>query len=267
MERIGLAPHSLRAVGMGDLERAVDAFRSEHASGPVHLHIAEQTAEVDDCLAHCGQRPVERLMSVMAASAHPVGATWCLIHSTHLTDTERAAIAESGAVVGVCPTTEANLGDGTFPARQFLQEGGALAIGTDSQIRISVAEDLRQLETSQRLRDRERNVLAQGADRSTGYALFEAAAVNGGRALAQPMGRLAPGYRADFSVLDMNHDRLFGRYGDALLDSWIFAGDNTCVREVYVGGAKVVEGGRHIDRDRISDRFRTTVQELLEHSP
>ncbi len=261
-ERLGLAPHSLRAVAIEDLREAAHAMRRDHPGAPIHVHVAEQTAEVTDCLAQCSKRPVERLLEEMSGTGTGVDGSWCLIHATHLSDAERSQLAYCGAVVGLCPTTEANLGDGVFAARDYLAEGGRVAIGTDSQIRISVAEDLRQLENSQRLRDRERNVLAGGSDQSTGRRLFDAARAGGARALDQPMSGLEVGQRADIVVLDPDHSRLIGRSADPLIDSWVFAGDSSCVRDVYVGGVLLVQGGRHIRREEVMTEFRARVHEL-----
>jgi formimidoylglutamate deiminase len=187
---------------------------------------------------------------------------WTAIHSTHMTPAETAALARSGAIAGLCPTTEANLGDGIFPAVDFMGAGGAIAIGSDSHITVSPAEDLRMLEYSQRLRDRTRNALAGGAGRSTGRSLYEAALQGGARSMRQPVGAMAPGCRADIAVLDAGHPLLAGRAEDAALDTWIFSGGNTLVKDVIVGGAQVVKDRHHIHEDTIAENFRAAMRRL-----
>jgi formiminoglutamate deiminase len=241
---VGIAPHSLRAVTPDEL-RAILPL-----GGPVHIHIAEQVKEVADCLAWSGKRPVEWLLGEM-----PVGAGWCLVHATHLTDAERTALAKSGAVAGLCPITEANLGDGIFPAAAYLDEGGAIAIGSDSNIRIDAAEELRLLEYGQRLTHRARNVLASPG-RSTGAHLFHAALTGGNRALG------VTGQPADWVSLDARDPAFATRSGDAILDSWIFAA-RVPIDCVWRGGTKVVADGRHIRRDAIAARYRRTLVRLL----
>lgn len=250
--KVGIAPHSLRATNADEL---ASLLRS-NPTGPVHLHIAEQELEVTDCLAATGARPVEWLLDHAA-----VDARWCLIHATHLTAAETTQVARSGAVAGLCPVTESNLGDGIFPGTAYLAERGRFGVGTDSNVLIALADELRTLEYSQRLRDRARNRLAS-PDRSTGRTLFEAAAAGGAQALGRSAGSIAVGQSADFVVLD-NHDvALHGRRGDALLDSWIFAAARPVVDAVYVAGRRVVSGGRHPDRARIATRFKETVDRL-----
>ncbi|NJM30968.1 MAG: amidohydrolase family protein [Rhizobiales bacterium] len=180
LRRIGVAPHSFRAVTPQLLKELLNSIP---ASDPVHIHVAEQTREVDESLASGGRRPVETLLDFADGKR-----VFCAIHATHMTEAETQRLARSGVIAGLCPMTEANLGDGIFPARRFLAEGGSFAIGTDSQINVSAADDLRQLEYSQRLRDLERNVLADGPGRSTGRRLFDAALTGGARALAQACG-------------------------------------------------------------------------------
>jgi formiminoglutamate deiminase len=254
LRRIGVAPHSFRAVTP---ELLKELLASIPESDPVHIHVAEQTREVDESLASYGRRPVETLLDFADGER-----IFCAIHATHMTEVETAGLAKAGVVAGLCPMTEANLGDGIFPARQFLGEGGSFAIGTDSQINVSVADDLRQLEYSQRLRDRERNVLADAPGRSTGRRLFDLALKGGAKALAQPVGAIEVGRRADICVLDTAHPVLEGRDGDALIDSWIFAGGQACISDVFVAGRHVVKDRRHIDEERILNRFRKTVSKL-----
>jgi formimidoylglutamate deiminase len=252
---VGIAPHSLRAVAPEELI----AIQPLAEGGPVHIHAAEQIREVEDCVAWSGMRPVEWLMHSM-----PVDDRWCLIHSTHLTETEVARLAGSGAVAGLCPITEGNLGDGVFPGTQFLGAGGALGIGTDSNVLISVAQELRQLEYSQRLRDRARNVLAGGPNRSTGRTLFEAALRGGAQATAvSAQAGIAVGAPADFFSLATNDVMFAGRSGDQVLDTFIFAGGERCIDSVWRAGRKVVSGGRHHARDAIEARYRATLERLL----
>lgn len=254
LRRLGISPHSLRAVTPELLNQVLGGIG---ADARVHIHVAEQVKEVEDCLAWCGKRPVEVMRSEFDVSDR-----WCAIHATHMTDEETLWLAGSGAVAGLCPTTEANLGDGIFSAGQFMAQGGTIAIGSDSQITISPAEDLRMLEYSQRLRDRTRNALASGPGASTGRSLFEATLRGGSQCLDQPMGAIEVGRRCDIAVLDGNDPRLIGREGDQALDAWIFSAGNMAVKDVIVGGTHVVRERRHFDGDRIQKRFRETVRRL-----
>jgi formimidoylglutamate deiminase len=239
--RIGIAPHSLRAATVEEIGQILPLA----SGGPVHIHVAEQTAEVEDCVAWSGQRPVEYLLDSL-----PVDERWCAIHATHMTTAETETLARSGAVAGLCPETEANLGDGIFNAPRFLAAGGRFGIGSDSHIHIGLAEELRLLEYGQRLTSRSRNVLcASGA--GTGNTLFRAAVSGGAQALGQPVDGLKAGQRADFVVLDETHPSLAGRPVERMIDGWIFAGDKSCVRDVHVAGRRVVADGRHVARDRI----------------
>jgi formiminoglutamate deiminase len=250
--RIGIAPHSLRAVTLDEL-RAVVAV---HPAGPVHMHVSEQVKEVEDCLSAHGRRPIELLLDTV-----PVDARWCLIHATHADAGEVAALARSGAVIGFCPLTEASLGDGIFDATAYVEAGGRFGIGSDSLIRVSAAEELRTLEHVQRLRHRSRNTLgAPGL--STGRRLHAAACTGGARALDRDIGRIAPGARADIVVLDADHPSLAAAAGDVILDAWIFSADNAAVADVICGGIHVVAGGRHRERDRLAARYRGTVRRL-----
>jgi formimidoylglutamate deiminase len=259
--RLGIAPHSLRAVSPGMLREAVAALDRIEAAAPIHIHIAEQMAEVEDCLAWSGKRPVEWLLD-----QGMVDARWCLVHATHMTPAETLGLARSKAVAGLCPTTEANLGDGLFPAVDYLAAGGRIGIGSDSHISVDAAEDLRLLEYGQRLLLRSRNLLAGGADRSTGRRLFDAAVAGGAQAVGQRMGAITPGYRADFLLLDGQAPVLAGKRSDAILDAWIFAGQRrSAIAEVYVAGRRVVEQGRHIRSDALAGRYRKTLGRLLEN--
>jgi formiminoglutamate deiminase len=249
---VGVAPHSLRAVSPEELA----AMPGLAPDGPIHIHVAEQTKEVDDCLAWSGARPVEWLL----ANA-PVDLSWCLIHATHVTEPEWREVARRGAVVGLCPVTEANLGDGVFPALGFTQGGGRFGIGTDSNVQIGLAEELRMLEYSQRLSLRKRAVMADGS-RSTGRALFDRALAGGAQATGS-QGGIAVGLPADVISLDTRRIAFEGRSGDAVLDSWIFGGDRSAIRSVWRRGRQVVVEGRHIARDAIEARYRKALATVL----
>jgi len=258
--RIGIAPHSLRAVTPEMLSAAVAGLRGIDATAPIHIHIAEQTKEVEDCLAWSGQRPVAWLL------AHqPVDAHWCLVHATHMTEDETKGLAASGAVAGLCPTTEANLGDGFFPAETFFGAHGRFGIGSDSHISVSPLEELRWLEYGQRLVTRRRNVLrpGQGSEGHIGASLWRAALAGGALAAGRPLGAIAPGLRADLVVLDGEAPGLFGRERDFLLDALVFAGNQNPVRDVFVGGRQVVEEGHHIAEHAVLGRFRGAMSSLL----
>ena len=254
LQQIGISPHSLRAV-TPDLLRAV--LHGVDPRSPVHIHVAEQIKEVEDCLVCHGRRPVELLFD-----SFDVSRRWCAIHATHMTKAETLQLANSAAIAGLCPTTEANLGDGVFPATDYLKAAGAMAIGSDSHITVSPAEDLRMLEYSQRLRDRTRNALADGPGLSTGRSLYDRALKGGAAAMAQPVGAIAPGYRADITVLDAECPALIGREGDAALDTWIFSGGNSCVKDVFVGGAHMIRDRHHALEDQIANDFRSVVKRL-----
>lgn len=251
---IGIAPHSLRAVAPDELAAIIPLAEG----GPVHIHAAEQAKEVEDCLAWSGRRPVQWLLEHA-----PLDQRWCLIHATHTTSDEVSAFAKTGAVAGLCPITEASLGDGIFPAREFLDADGLFGIGTDSNVLVGVADELRQLEYGQRLKHRARNVLSGGAGRSTGRTLFDDALAGGARALAQPIAGLTPGARADIVTLDTAHPSLAGRRGDAVIDGWIFAAGSGAIDCVWAGGNKVVEGGQHKLRRAARERFNASVRRLV----
>jgi len=248
---VGAAPHSLRATTEEELV-AVAAL----AGGPIHIHIAEQVQEVDDCLAWSGARPVTWLLDRL-----PVDPGWCLVHATHMTTEETRRLAASGAVAGLCPITEANLGDGLFPARDFLSGGGTFGVGSDSNVRIDATEELRLLEYGQRLYHRARNVLSPGPGRSTGAVLYHGALAGGSQALGAPAA-LRSGASADIVVLDARHPDLAGRSGDALLDALIFSAGSRLVKEVWRAGVRVVENGRHRYRNRIVARYRSAMDRL-----
>ena len=238
---IGIAPHSLRAVTAESLSETLSGLDALDPHAPVHIHIAEQKKEVHDCIAWCGARPVEWLLDSFAVEER-----WCLVHATHMTEPETEALAGCAAVAGLCPTTEANLGDGVFPAPEFVAHGGRFGIGSDSHISISPIEELRWLEYGQRLTHRQRNLIGGAVEgASIGAGLVRGALAGGAQALGRPIGRLAPGCRADLVVLDPTTPNLIGRRGDQLLDALVFAGNTNPVADVMVGGRWVVTGGRH----------------------
>ncbi|MGG5809572.1 formimidoylglutamate deiminase [Falsiroseomonas sp. CW058] len=248
----GLAPHSLRACTPAMI-RKLSAF-----DGPIHIHAAEQPREVEECVAATGARPVRWLLDNVE-----VDARWVLIHATHMQPGEVAALAASGAVAGLCPSTEASLGDGTFALPGYLAAGGRFGIGTDSHVGTAPNLELRQLETSQRLRDHARAVATAEQNPHPGRTLLDAALAGGAQASGRPIGAIAPGMRADLVELDDTHPNLVGRGGDALLDAWVFGGQGSAVRTVACGGRVVVEAGRHVRSMAIRDAFGTAMRGLL----
>lgn len=251
--RIGVAPHSLRAVAPEDLAM-VSALAP---NGPIHIHIAEQQAEVAEVLHHYGMRPITWLLDQTDADGR-----WCAIHCTQATSDELQRLAARGVVVGLCPITEADLGDGIFAASAFIAAGGRIGVGTDANILISLTGELRLLEWSQRLRDQARAVLAD-ATRSTGRRLYEAVCAGGAQAAARPCGAIRPGLLADLVALDTDNEWLCGRAGDVVLDSWIFAApDRGIVREVWSAGRHVVRDGRHVARDVVVAAFRKVMRQI-----
>jgi formimidoylglutamate deiminase len=255
--RFGIAPHSLRAVTPQMLTEVLNGLDQMDAAAPVHIHIAEQVKEVEDCLAWSNQRPVEWLLN-----NHQLTPRWCLVHATHMTDGETGRLARSGAVAGLCPTTEGNLGDGFFNAADYLGAGGVFGIGSDSHISVSPIEELRWLEYGQRMLHRKRNVLANGSVH-VGATLYSAALKGGALALGRPIGKLAPGYRADLIVLDTEKPGLVDRNGDILLDSAIFAGNENPVRDVMTGGRWMVEEGHHRAEHAVLARYRAVLRDLV----
>ena len=226
--------------------------------GPVHIHAAEQPREVEECLAAVHARPVEWLLDNA-----PVDPRWCVIHATHMSAPEIEDLAASGAVAGLCPSTEASLGDGVFALPAYLGHGGRLGIGTDSHVGTAPREELRLLETSQRLALQARSVAATEAAPHPGRLLLDAALAGGAQASGRRLGAIAPGMRCDLVELDTEHPALVGRGGDALLDAWIFGPAPDAVRTVVCGGKRVVEAGRHLARLDIAERFGRTMRRLL----
>ncbi len=252
-DRLGIAPHSLRAVTAEELAELL----AMSPRGPVHIHVAEQQKEVDDSLAWSGARPAEWLLANAA-----VDARWCLIHATHLNAAETDALAASGAVAGLCPVTEANLGDGIFPAARYLAAGGQIATGTDSNILSDPSHELRALEYSQRLAHQARNVLASAARPSVAGRLFDATLAGGAQAMGIAAG-LAVGGSADIVTLDARHPALHGRRGDQLLDGWIFAARRPCISTVWRRGRKCVEDGHHVDAEAVTRRYLRVIDRIL----
>ena len=248
---LGLAPHSLRAVSPDALSQIVEV-----GLGPLHMHLAEQEAEVTEVVATLGARPVEWLLDNAE-----VDGRWCLVHCTQMRPHETAGLARTGAVAGLCPITEANLGDGVFDGARWRAGGGAFGVGSDSNLRITLSGELSALEYSQRLRDRARAVLADPGQ-STGRQLLEAAASGAAQALGRGRGVIAPGEWADLVTLDAEATALLGRNGDTALDTWIFAADDRLVRDVWSAGRHVVQDGAHVARGRIETRFRKVMGRL-----
>jgi len=254
-QALGLCFHSLRAVTP---EQIAEVLAVSDKACPVHIHIAEQQKEVDDCLAWSGRRPLQWLYENTE-----VDPRWCLIHATHAEADEVALMARSGAVAGLCLTTEANLGDGIFPAVDYLAQGGRLGIGSDSHVSLSVVEELRWLEYGQRLRDQRRNRLHRGNQPMVGRTLYDAALSGGAQALGQPIGELAVGKRADWLVLDGNDPYLATASEDGILNRWLFAGGDRQVRDVMVNGRWVVRQGRHAQEEESAQEFSRVLRALL----
>jgi formimidoylglutamate deiminase len=253
---VGAAPHSLRAAGTGQVRELAAALPPGR---PLHIHVAEQQAEVEQSLAWCGQRPVEHLLAQV-----DIDARWCLVHATHLLDHEVAALAASGAVAGLCPTTEANLGDGLFPLAPFIAAGGRFGIGSDSHVSHSPVEELRWLEYGQRLARQSRNVAATPAQRDVGQFLWQGALRGGAQASGRRVGALEAGRRADLLVLDGAHPNLEGVADEDVLGRLVFCGNDNLVRDVLAGGHWVVQGGRHMAQDAIAERYRRAIHQLRE---
>ncbi len=251
--QIGVAPHSLRAVDRSGLDQAIALA----GSGPIHMHLAEQVAEVEEVKEFLKARPTEWLLE-----HYDVDPRWCLIHCTQLTAQESSRLANSGAVAGLCPITEANLGDGIFNGTQYLGQGGQIGFGSDSNVHIALFDELRTLEYSQRLRDKSRAALAT-ADRSTGRVLFDAAATGGAQAGNRDNGVLAPGKLADILALDLDNAWGANRTGDMALDTLVFGGNGQrCISDVWSAGRHVVKEGRHVAHDQITRTFNATMAEL-----
>lgn len=256
---LGLAPHSLRAVPPDSLRWAVEGLQALSPRAPVHIHVAEQEQEVQDCIAWSGLRPVQWLLEHA-----PVDARWCLVHATHMTPDEYERAARSGAVAGLCPTTEANLGDGIFDAPRWLAAGGVWGVGSDSHACVNAAEELMLLEYSQRLARRERNVMASAAQPQVATAQWLAAVQGGAQAAGRAVAGLAVGQRADCIVLDAGHVALAGLPPEQMLASHVFASQRgSALYSVWVGGVRQVAAGRHTLHDAAARAFAAARQALL----
>ena len=249
---LGMAPHSLRAVSPEFLKEIVEA----RSSDTVHIHIAEQLKEVEEIQTHFDARPVEWLLNNIA-----VDSRWCLIHATHMTQEETQNLAKSGAVVGLCPITEANLSDGVFDGTELLLSGGKYGIGSDSNVRISVTEELQLLEYRQRLVRKERVVMTSKTG-SVGRALYDDSLTGGAQALARKSGSIVPGNWADLLTLDAEALTLNGCTEDEILDRWIFSGDDSLVREAWSAGRQMVADGQNIRHEEIELKYRSVIQQI-----
>jgi formimidoylglutamate deiminase len=247
---VGIAPHSLRAVDKTSLLSAVKHVRNLDNQAPIHIHISEQQQEVDDCLTHFGKRPVQWLLDNVELDKH-----WCLIHATHIDDAERKGIIAKEAIAGICPTTEANLGDGIFPTTEFLAEKGTIAIGSDSHISVNPIEELRWLEYAQRLIKQQRAILASDEEASVGQNLWQQAAVGGAQSTNSNTGCLAIGKQADLLVLDKDKTKLFANANQHILDSMIFASQQNPVSDVMVNGVWQIKAQQHVEQEQASDNF------------
>lgn len=257
--RLGLAPHSLRAVPPDSLREALAGLAAIDTSAPIHIHIAEQTGEVDACLAWSGQRPVEWLLNHANVNAH-----WCLVHATHMSPTEYQQAARSGAVAGLCPSTEANLGDGIFDVPQWLAHGGAWGIGSDSHATVNSAEELMLLEYGQRLHRRERNVLATASQPQVATAMTLQTVQGGAQAAGRAVGGLAIGQQADFVVLDAQHVALQRLAAPDMLSAHVFASHRTsAVNEVWESGIQRVKAGTHPLHADAAQEFIRARHELI----
>lgn len=250
---VGIAPHSLRATSPDEL----NAVLAARTSGPVHIHIAEQPKEVTDIEGWLGARPVEWLLANTNADAE-----WCLIHATHMTERETVDMAKSGVVAGLCPVTEANLGDGPFNGPAYLNAGGAFGVGSDSNILISLTEELRSLEYSQRLRDVARNVMVVG-EGSVGDTLYTGAAKGGAQALGRGKGEISVGNLADLVAINSTAPSLCALRQDQLLDGLVFAAKDDVITDVWSAGRHAVQSGRHIKRDEIVAAYRLAMHSLM----
>jgi formimidoylglutamate deiminase len=256
-QRTGAAFHSLRAVPLDDLRRAARRLRELDAGLPLHIHVAEQSLEVQACVRDTGRRPIELLLDTGLLDRH-----WCLVHATHATAEELKGVAAAAAAVCVSISTEANLGDGFFDTARFLSAGGRLCVGSDSQSTVGPAEELRWLEYQQRLRKKRRAVLAGSAEPHVGTRLWRDAAQHGAQAIGQPAGAIAVGRRADWVVLDAGHPALAGAVADTALDHLLFAGGDAAIRDVMVAGRWALKDGRHVLEDELRPRFAALMQRL-----
>lgn len=251
--KIGIAPHSLRATSPEILNEILSLCNASR----IHMHIAEQPKEVREVKAWLGARPVEWLLD-----NYDINANWCLIHATHMTEQETLNLAKTGAIVGLCPITEANLGDGIFNGAQYLNAGGRFGIGSDSNIRISMIEELRTLEYSQRLRDLGRNILADERG-SVGATIYNQAAIGGAQALNRKAGKIAVGYLADLISINSDDVQLVGLQTNQIFDGLCFAATDRVVKNVWSAGRHMVQDGQHILKSEISKNYVAAMQNLM----
>jgi formimidoylglutamate deiminase len=256
--QIGVAPHSLRAVSPDALAALLDGLNDVAPTAPIHMHAAEQLREVEDCRAWSGLAPVEWLLRNAALDGR-----WCLVHCTHTSDRELAELGARAVVVGLCPTTEANLGDGVFPLDTLLASGGRFGVGSDSNVSQSPVEELRWLEYGQRLLGRRRNVAATNARPCVGASLWRRALHGGAQALGRRTGAISPGLFADLAVLDGADPRLAAVSEDAILDALVFAGNTPLVRDVFVSGRRVLCDGRAAGEEAVAQRYREAIARLV----
>lgn len=258
MLAVGVAPHSPRQASEDAIREVIGTLLKGDPGAPIHIHVAEQEKDVTESIDVTGQRPVEWTMNHF-----DVGPQWCLIHATHLTDQETDDLAASGAVAGLCPATEANLGDGIFPLGRYLNAGGVFGIGSDSHVSVSMVEELRWLEYGQRLIRRRRNVSAAGPGGSTASRLYAGALAGGAQVTGRSVGKIAVGKRADFIVLDPDNPTLVGKSGERLFDSAIFAGNANVIRDVWVGGVQRVDNARHVAESIAFEDFASVMRSVV----
>lgn len=257
--RLGIAPHSLRAITPDELTAIQGLRNAITPDGPIHIHISEQKQEVRDCIDHFGVRPIDWLMDNA-----PVDKTWCLVHATHATPNELSKMASSGAVVGLCPMTEANLGDGIFAAAEFVEQGGSIGVGTDSNIRTNLADELQMLEYGQRLNRQGRNVLASDSQPNVGDFLVTQVNSGGKLATGQPKSDVSVGSRADFIVFPREIDGISWSNGSDYLNYWLFAALDKSPSDVYVAAKQMITGGKHIADEQVNAKFNRTMRHLLQ---
>ena len=256
-DKLGIALHSLRAVPEAAITETLAHINRLDNTAPIHIHIAEQTLEVDESIRWSGKRPVEWLLS-----NHDIDDRWCLIHATHLNDQEVTAVARSGAAVGICPTTEANLGDGIFPLASYLQQGGKIAIGSDSNTSVSPIEELRWLEYGQRLKHHQRNIGATLQTPHTAENLVQKTLAGGAKALGRKVGKIDIGYSADLLVLDEQSPHLYQKRSENIFDSLVFCGNTAMIRDVMCKGQWCVKNYQHINEAAITENYRATIAHL-----
>ncbi|RBP79617.1 formimidoylglutamate deiminase [Marinomonas rhizomae] len=254
---LGICFHSLRAVTKSQIEAVLSTLKQDT---PIHIHIAEQQKEVQDSLTFSGQRPVEWLHNEIGLNDR-----WCLVHATHLTAAERQTIATSQAVAGLCPTTEANLGDGIFPGVAFEQENGRWGIGSDSHVSLSIVEELRTYEYGQRLRDQQRNRLYRADQTSVGDNLYQQALLGGNQACNVSLG-LSQGNRADFMVLDESHPFIAASEAKDLLNRWLFATNENLVKDVFVAGQHTIKDFHHHQEESSRSAFTQVIKKAMYHA-